>query len=189
MTSGKPVTVALAGVILAMLGLTVFPAGQQQEAGSAVRSTLSSLDFIEIQQLARKYAWAMDGGDNYGYALADLFTPDGIFTGASQPGADSRTYKGRDELATAARGGSRGATQQSHFTMNHLIKPNSTGATGRVYVVMIDVGVVGKPNRINHGGYYDDVYERTPVGWRFKQRTFRESKVDVWPASAPGPVR
>jgi hypothetical protein len=54
---------------------------------------------------------------------------------------------------------------------------------------MLDVGVVGTPNRVDHGGYYDDVYERTPVGWRFRQRTYRESKVDGWPPSAPGPVR
>ena len=42
-------------------------------------------------------------------------------------------------------------------------------------------GVVGKPNAVNHGGLYDDVYEKTGVGWRFKKGTYWESKVDSWP--------
>jgi hypothetical protein len=183
--SGKPLTVALALAIVVMLGLTVILPARQQN-GAAAAGTLSALDYIEIQQLARKYAWAIDGGDNYGYAYADLFTPDGAFV-STAPGG--RSYKGRDELATLARGGTRGPTQQSHFTMNHVIKATAGGATGRVYVVVLDVGVVGRPNRVSHGGLYEDVYERTPVGWRFKQRSYRESKVDVWPAGTPSPVR
>jgi len=129
----------------------------------------------------------MDSGDNYGYAYADLFTPDGVFVGMNQGGPDGRTYLGRDELATIARGGTRGPNQQSHFTMNHVITPTADGATGRAYVVVLDVGLVGRPNGVNHGGYYDDVYQKTAVGWRFKKRTYRESKVDVWPARAPRP--
>ena len=43
---------------------------------------------------------------------------------------------------------------------------------------MLDVGIVGKPNAVSHGGHYDDVYEKTDVGWRFKKRTYWESKVD-----------
>jgi hypothetical protein len=68
--------------------------------------------------------------------------------------------------------------------MNHVIRQTPAGVMGRVYVVVLDVGVVGRPNRVNHGGHYDDVYEKTAVGWRFSQRTYRESKVDVWPAAA-----
>ena len=71
--------------------------------------------------------------------------------------------------------------------MNHVVKASGDGATGRAYVVVVDVGVVGKPNKVNHGGYYDDEYQKTPQGWRFKRRTYYESKVDVWPASAPRP--
>jgi hypothetical protein len=187
MTSGRPLTIALGIAILAMLALTVLPAQQRDAAtGPAGANGLSSLDYIEIQQLVRKSAWALDSGDNYGYAYADLFTPDGVFVGTNQ-GPGGRTDTGRDQLATIARGGSRGATVQSHFTMNHVIKPNAVGATGRAYVVVVDVGVVGKPNRVNHGGYYDDEYQKTAFGWRFSRRTYFESKVDVWPASVPRP--
>jgi type II secretory pathway pseudopilin PulG len=188
MTSGRPLTTVLGIAILAMLALTVLPA-QQRETTTAARlsaTTLTSLDYLEIQQLVRKSAWALDSGDNYGYAYADLFTPDGAFVGTNQ-GTEGRTIHGRDQLATLARGGTRGHTVQSHLTMNHIVKASGDGATGRAYVVVVDVGVVGKPNRVNHGGYYDDEYEKTPQGWRFKRRTYYESKVDVWPASAPRP--
>jgi uncharacterized protein (TIGR02246 family) len=172
-----------------MLALTVLLPAQQREPAAAARAStnaLTEVDYIEIQQLVRKSAWALDSGDNYGYAYADLFTPDGTFVGTNEGG---RTLQGRDQLATLARGGTRGHTVQSHFTMNHVVKPSANGATGRAYVVVADVGVVGKPNKVNHGGYYDDEYQKTPQGWRFKRRTYHESKVDVWPASAPGPAK
>jgi len=167
-------TTALGIAIAVLLSLTVLPA---QKEAPRTRS-FSDRDQIEIQQLVRKYAWALDSGDNYGYAFADLFTPDGVFVGTNQ-GANGVSYQGRDQLAALARGGARGATKQSHFTMNHVIAPTADGgATGRAYVVIVDVGVVGTPNAVNHGGHYDDVYEKTNVGWRFKKRTYWESKVD-----------
>jgi len=191
MTSGRPVTTALGIAILAMLAVTVLLPAQQRDPvtarASAATSTLTSLDYIEIQQLVRKSAWALDSGDNYGYAYADLFTPDGTFAGTNQ--GEGRTIQGRDQLATLARGGARGHTVQSHLTMNHVVKASADGATGRAYVVVVDVGVVGKPNRVNHGGYYDDEYQKTLQGWRFKRRTYYESKVDIWPESSPRPVK
>jgi uncharacterized protein (TIGR02246 family) len=169
-------TTALGIAIVVMLSLTVLPA--QKETPRAVAASFSAADQIQIQQLVRKYAWALDSGDNYGYAFADLFAPDGVFVGTNQ-GANGVSYQGRDQLAALARGGARGPTKQSHFTMNHVITPTAdSGATGRAYVVIVDVGVVGTPNAVNHGGHYDDVYEKTGVGWRFKKRTYWESKVD-----------
>jgi hypothetical protein len=176
---GNAVTTAIGMAVVALCALTVLPA-QQQAASTPGRAVLAPHDYIEIQQLVRNYAWALDGGDNYGYAYADLFTPDGVFVGMNQ-GPDGRSYQGRDVLAALARTPAVGPTNQRHFTMNHVITPTADGATGRVYVVMLDVGIVGKPNAIDHGGHYDDVYEKTSVGWRFKRRTYWESKVDVWP--------
>jgi uncharacterized protein (TIGR02246 family) len=190
MSSGRSLTTALGFAILAMLAVTVLLPAQQRDPvtarASAVTSTLTPLDYIEIQQLVRKSAWALDSGDNYGYAFADLFTPDGTFVGTNQ-GTGGRTLQGRDQLATLARGGARGHTVQSHLTMNHVVKASADGVTGRAYVVVVDVGVVGQRNKVNHGGYYDDEYQKTPQGWRFKRRTYYESKVDVWPASSPRP--
>jgi hypothetical protein len=184
---GNGVTTAVGIAIVAMCALTVLPA--EQDTARPAGSAFTARDTIEIQQLARKYAWALDGGDNFGYAYADLFTPDGVFVGMNQGGPSGRSYQGRDVLAGLARGGTRGATHQRHFTMNHVITPTprqgsgqgADMATGRVYVVMLDVGIVGTPNAVSHGGHYDDVYQRTDVGWRFKKRTYWESKVDFWP--------
>jgi len=176
---GNAVTTALGIAIVGMIALTVLPA-EQRPPRTPAQPALSPQDYIEIQQLVRKYAWSLDGGDNYGYAYADLFTPDGVFVGMNQ-GPDGRSYQGRDVLAALARTPAGGPTNQRHFTMNHVISPAPVGATGRVYVVMLDIGIVGKPNAVNHGGHYDDVYEKTTVGWRFKKRTYWESKVDTWP--------
>jgi hypothetical protein len=88
-------------------------------------------------------------------------------------------------LAALARTPAGGPTNQRHFTMNHVIKASPDGAVGRAYVVMLDVGIAGKPNAVNHGGHYEDEYQKTSAGWRFKKRTYWESKVDVWPEGAP----
>ena len=171
--------VALGVAIFALGAVALMPA--QQETRTSGRATLAPQDYIDIQQLVRKYAWALDGGDNYGYAYADLFTSDGEFVGMNQaPGG--RSYRGRDALAALARTPAGGPNNQRHFTMNHVIAPAPGGATGRAYVVMLDIGIIGKPNAVSHGGHYEDVYEKTSVGWRFKRRTYWESKVETWPA-------
>jgi hypothetical protein len=171
----------IAGVALLALAVEARPLDTPKSAAP----TLTPMDYIEIQQLVRKYGWALDSGDNYGYAYADLYTPDGIFVGTNQ-GPNGRSYQGRDALAALARGGSRGPLFLSHLGMNHVVTPTADGgAVGRAYVAILDVGLVGRPNGVSHGGRYDDVYEKTPVGWRFKKRTYYESKVDVWPPQAP----
>jgi SnoaL-like protein len=177
--------IAIVGVGIMVFAVEARPKdGSKASAGAAA---LTSMDYIEIQQLVRKYGWALDSGDNYGYAYADLYTPDGIFVGTNQ-GPNGRSYQGRDVLAALARGGPRGELYLSHLGMNHVITPTAGGgATGRAYVVILDVGLVGRPNGVSHGGHYDDVYMKTPVGWRFKKRTYYESKVDVRPQQAqPG---
>lgn len=180
--SGFSIAIALA---IVAIGALITLSADQQPAPAPGRVTLTAQDYIDIQQLVRKYAWALDGGDNYGYAYADLFTPDGVFVGTNQ-GPDGRSYQGREALAALARTPAGGPNNQRHFTMNHVIAgAPSQGAvptaTGRVYVVMLDVGMVGKPNAVSHGGHYEDIYGKTSVGWRFKRRAYWESKVDIWP--------
>ena len=161
--------------------LTFVAIDAQQKTAKA--PVLSSLDYIQIQQLARKFSWALDNGDDYGYAFADLFTPDASFVDMNE-GPSGRTYQGRDTLAAIARANQRGPVNLNHFGMNHVITPTADGAVGKAYVVIVDVGVSGTPNRVSRGGHYDDVYEKTGLGWRFKKRTYYESKVDVWPPKA-----
>jgi hypothetical protein len=136
---------------------------------------LTALDYIEIQQLVAKYARAIDTCSNNGYDYADLYTADGIF----QPDVAGRTIppiQGREALARVSGGGSNncrnvGWIEQGirHIYTNHIITPSPEGATGTVDMLMI--GLDGDPYKIAHDGYYDDVYVKTPQGWRFKQRT------------------
>ena len=51
---------------------------------------------------------------------------------------------------------------------DHVITSTATGATGRVYLIMLNVD---GPNTISRDGGYEDVYVRTAKGWRIKQRT------------------
>jgi SnoaL-like domain len=148
------------------VGLTLAAVGAQQLRSSKVQA-LSVQDYFEIQQLVNRYSYALDTGADNGYAYADLFAPDGTFGRLS----------GRDQLAASARPGgghyARGPKFVFHYTSNHVIEPSPEGATGKVYVVEIDAGERGKRTAIiEDGGHYEDVYVKTPQGWRFKSRTF-----------------
>ena len=143
---------------------------------SSSASALTTLDYLHIQQLVHHYGWALDSGADNGFAYADLYTPDGIFTGTNQ-GPAGRSYQGREKLAALARGGLRGPLYVSHYATNVVIEPAPDGgAVGHTYVAIFKLGQDGKPSVIEHGGRYDDVYAKTPAGWKFKQRTYYDSK-------------
>ncbi|HWV92982.1 MAG TPA: nuclear transport factor 2 family protein, partial [Vicinamibacterales bacterium] len=94
----------------------------------------------------------------------NLFTPDAVFR---QP----RT-EGRQNLATMASRAPHGAKYTRHFLANHVIEATTDGAVGRQYLVAVDIGESGQPSSIFLGGHYEDMYAKTPEGWRFNTRTF-----------------
>lgn len=143
---------------------------------------LTALDYIEIQQLVLKYARALDTCSNNGYDYADLFTPDGVFA-PLVTGQRSVRFQGREQLAEVSGGGSKGCKNVGwieqgvlHMYVNHIITPSAEGATGTVDMLMIGLG--GDPNKIEHDGYYQDVYVKTAQGWRFKSRTHHAQLVE-----------
>ena len=142
-------------------------------------NALTAMDYIEIQQLVAKYPYALDTHADNGYMYADLFAPDGTFG----------TTKGREALATVARNNQpekSGPAATRHFLTNVIITPTTEGAVGRQYNVLIDVsGEGGKASTIDHGGFYEDVYVKTPAGWRFKSRTYVRSKLGPKPDPPP----
>jgi SnoaL-like domain len=136
---------------------------------------LTALDYIQIQQLIAKYARAIDTCANNGYDYADLYTPDGVFLPVVN-GKPVAGIQGREKLAEVSGGGSKGCKDVPwieqgvhHIYVNHIITPSPEGATGTVDMMMIGLG--GDPNKIESDGYYEDVYVKTALGWRFKQRT------------------
>jgi hypothetical protein len=162
-TGGAAPLAAIAPAISTRTATASLPAG-----------AFTALDYLQIQQLVHRYGWALDSGADNGFAYADLYTTDGVFTGTNQ-GAGGRSYQGRDLLAALARGGPRGALYVSHYATNVVIEPTADGAVGHTYVAIFKLGNGGKPTVIDHGGRYDDVYAKAADGWRFKHRTYYES--------------
>src|SRR4030095_15203347 len=124
-----------------------------------VAPALTALDYIEIQQLVNRYAFAIDTCSNNGYDYAELYTPDGIF----YYGINARTAVGREQLAEAAGGGRLGCKKlqtatrekplQTHVTVNLVIEPSPEGATGKSYLVYPGVrGIGAGPDHSGHVG-------------------------------------
>jgi hypothetical protein len=166
-------------LLLQVLTATILaPVFLQAQQGAPARvTTLTALDYAEIQQLSARYAFAIDACTNSGYDYADLYTDDGEFSVSQEWGqAGARKTKGREALANAAGGGKDGCRDPksmmgygiSHLIVNHVITPTPEGAIGKAYLLAIGVG--GDPTKIERQGGYEDVYVKTPAGWRFKSR-------------------
>jgi hypothetical protein len=169
-------------------GLVSLVAVQGQQRGTA--PALTALDYIEIQQLVNRYAFAIDTCANNGYDYADLYTTDGIFYW----GVGGRQSKGREQLAEAAGGGKNGCVKlerataekplPTHTTVNLVIEPSPEGAVGKSYLVYPGVrGISADPDHAGHVGGYQDVYVKTAKGWRFK------SRLHVFPPLVPGTIK
>jgi hypothetical protein len=163
-------------VVTACACLLILSGVSAQQRGANAQPSLTPLDYLEIQQLVYRYGFALDTGADNGYAYADLYAPDGTFTGTNQ-GPSGRTYEGRERLAALARGGRRSPNFVSHYVTNVVIEPSANGAVGRTYVGILDIGNGGNrsKSRVDHGGLYNDEYVKTPQGWRFKSRKYFES--------------
>jgi hypothetical protein len=158
-------------MMIPLLSVLAFAASAQKTAAAE----LAALDYFQIQQLVAKYARAIDTCSNNGYDYADLFTPDGFFA-PSMNGKVELKFQGRERLAEVSGGGKQGCKNVPwikegvrHIYVNHIITATTEGAAGTVDMLMIGLG--GDPNKIEHDGYYEDVYVKTPAGWRFKSRT------------------
>ena len=186
----KPRDWSLVG-IAALVGLA-FLAGRGSlgiDSARAAGAELTALDYAQITQLINRYAYGIDTCANNGYDYANVFTEDGVFIDKNSDAgfaAGGRVLaKGRDALAELVGGGSKGCktklvwTDWSHLMLNHEITATPEGAKGRVYLVQLGMRGPGSVDR--HGGY-EDVYVRTPEGWRIKSRTHVRDK--AWHAPA-----
>jgi hypothetical protein len=179
------------GIATGIAALTLAQ-GQQRRPGDAPVLALTAMDYIQIKQLVNRYAFALDTASRNGYDYADLFAPDGVFHSNTR----GRT-QGRDALADLARGPKKGPMYVNHYIVNHIVEPTATGAIGRQYLINIshDDNIPQPPPPINQwalvgqkrgsldtvGGQYEDVYTRTPLGWRFQSRRLVPSKSGAVP--------
>jgi hypothetical protein len=155
-------------------------------SASAQDGTLTTQDYIDIEQLNARYAIAIDECADSGYNYADLYTADGTFAVSQKWGDPGRVYAtGRDALAKAAGGGPDGCRDPktlmgygiNHIIANQIIEPRGEGrAYGRNKLIAMSIGNDPHQNEVQGG--YEDIYEKTPQGWRFKAR------VHVFPGMA-----
>jgi hypothetical protein len=175
-------------VLFGTIGIAISALVMTTRAANKV-TPLTALDYIEIQQLVNRYAFALDYCTNNGYDYADLYTPDGVFYW----GVGGRKSVGREELAEAGGGGKNGcqklqrATAEkpnaTHTTLNLIIEASPEGAIGKSYLVYPGVeGAHSDKTHDGHVGGYQDVYAKTANGWRFK------SRLHVFPPAIPGTV-
>jgi SnoaL-like domain len=138
---------------------------------------LTALDYIEIQQLSARYAFALETCTDHGYEYADLYTDDGTFAVSQTWGDPGKVYaRGREALAQIDGGTPQGCRDPktilgygiTHLTVDLVITPTPTGATGKSILVALGVG--NSPTTIERQGGYQDVYVNTSHGWRIKSR-------------------
>ncbi len=164
----------VAGVVLVGLGAG---AGYltAQDRGRAGR--LTAEDRLDIQDLYWTYAHGQNFADAKVFASA--FTEDGVFRISP-----TRAAVGRDQIAALIAesfAGKVGDSGRRHWQNAWRITASPEGARGRVYWLVFDVGkgnaVPGLPVDGRRGpefrstGVYEDVYGKTPEGWKIKSRT------------------
>jgi hypothetical protein len=177
----------LRAVVFGTVLLAAAVAAAQQPRAARPVTPLTAQDYIDIQQLLHRYAFALDTCSNNGYDYADLFTPDGVFYW----GVGGRKSVGREQLAEAAGGGKQGCKKlqtasrenpiQTHMTVNAVIEASPEGAIGKNYLVYPGVqGIQGDGTHTGHVGGYQDLYVKTAQGWRFRKR------IHIFPPDIPG---
>jgi hypothetical protein len=140
------------------------PCSYAQESKSG---SLTTQDYIDIQQLYARYNYAIDAGDVEAYVA--LFVPEGSFN----------KFVGHDGLRTFMK--NRTAGNRRHWNTNLVITPTPEGAKGAVYLMFVDVGL--KSPAITGAGKYEDTLIKTSEGWRFSKRM----SLPEGPALAPTP--
>jgi SnoaL-like domain len=152
------------------------------QASAQSVKTLSAEDLIQIRQLIDSYAQLLDHCTNGGKDYADLFTDDATFGVSSEWGGGAKIwFRGREALIGAGGGGPNGCrpqlspTPSYHININPLITATPDGARARSTLLTITNDTDARGDVVHYEGGYEDTFEKTPSGWRFK------SRVHVWP--------
>jgi 3-phenylpropionate/cinnamic acid dioxygenase small subunit len=157
-------------IVVALLAL-------QGAAGvaSAREPSLSTRDYIEIQQLYARYVTVLDQGRAEEYA--GMFTADGEFARGRAAGHanDDRTpIKGTKALIDYVRN-----VDARHFITNIVITPTREGAKGSCYLLLYSK--VSTSPTMMETAIYEDQLVRTAKGWKFTKRTVWRDDDDLSP--------
>jgi SnoaL-like domain len=155
MTKSTTQTVLALAVALGAIAWT--HAQQRTPPGS-----LTTQDYIDIQQLYARYNQTLDRRDAEGWA--GVFTADGTFNDLA----------GHDALVGFVKARQGDGARRRHWNSNLLITGTPEGASGSVYLLLFDTSV--KPAVVATSGRYQDTLVKTSQGWRFKKRA---TEIDV----------
>ncbi|MGD2167979.1 MAG: nuclear transport factor 2 family protein [Gammaproteobacteria bacterium] len=143
---------------------------------------LQAQDYLDIRQLIDAYTHTLDHCTNNGNDYADLFTEDGTFGVSSQWGTGVKVwFSGREQLRRAGGGGTDGCraplpgAPMYHININPVITPTPQGAKAISTLLTITNDTNNRGDIVHWEGGYEDTFEKTADGWRFR------SRVHVWP--------
>jgi len=170
---------ACLAVVALSIGVFGCVAASQESAPKA--GTLEAQDHIDIRQLIEGYSHILDNCTNNGNTYADLFTPDATFGVSSEWGGGVKIwFRGREQLRTAGGGGKDACRPpqrypEYHIVISPVITPTPGGARARSTLLTITNKTTKQGDIVHWEGGYEDTFEKTVIGWRFK------SRVHVWP--------
>ncbi|MGE0592647.1 MAG: nuclear transport factor 2 family protein [Vicinamibacterales bacterium] len=163
--------------------------GQQQPAPPAGAATsLTALDYYEIQQVYARVNHGLDTAEDAGGAFARAFTDDGLLVTP-----DGTRHQGRDVLAAFARqdpDGRKGPTNVGHYTTNVALDVTPAGVVGRGTLLEATLlppaaGARGPARAITEASSFVDALVRTNEGWRIATRTLARAGAAAPPVAAP----
>jgi hypothetical protein len=134
-------------------------------------SAIDAGDRLEIHELAARYAWSLDTGDEdafvdcftrEGELVWDVFETEGRWRGTAALRGFIDYFRRRPESAG-----------RQHHVSNLIVTPAATGATAKSYVAVALRREPG-PHLLNVMGYYEDELQREDGRWRFARRVIRD---------------
>jgi hypothetical protein len=151
------------------------------DAAAQTSPTLQAQDYLDIRQLIDSYTHLLDNCRNGGNDYADLFTAEATFGVSSTWGSGAKIwFRGREQLVAAGGGGPDGCRPRLgipsyHININPVITPTAGGARAISTLLVITNDTDDRGDIVHWQGGYEDTFEKTAAGWRFK------SRVHVWP--------
>jgi hypothetical protein len=168
--------------------LAVLTAAASLAGGAGAQTSaapkLTAQDLLDIRALIDGYSHILDNCTNNGNDYANLYTDDATFGVSQEWGKAKIWFRGREQLRRAGGGtdtACRPRQEQGyayHLAINPVIKATPTGAHAITTLLTITNDTDDRGDIVHWEGGYEDTFEKTPAGWRFK------SRVHVWPEIA-----
>ena len=163
------------------LGTAALIGGVVLAQSNAAPSKLTAQDLLDIRGLIDSYSHILDNCTNNGNDYANLYTADATFGVSQEWGKAKIWFRGREQLRRAGGGtdtACRPRQEQGysyHLAINPTITATPTGAHAITTLLTITNDTNSRGDIVHWEGGYEDTFEKTPAGWKFK------SRVHVWP--------